>query len=226
MKSRPEGPELHRLKTFVNYDPESFNRLYSELKPLIKYLASQVNTRNLNVSRDIICSYFEDKFLYVYNKYQAEYEYDKLKSTLIKSLKIFKNKLLTRAYSEEANFNLNTTRFEDLIYDQVSGEDNPEDGERENPIDLEDISEDSDDILDKALRYIKNTLTEDEYLIFTIEMNPPEFFKKRIKKSHGKLTAAHFIEFFELPANRKSKEVITRIRKHIKEVVKSARNHI
>lgn len=225
MKSRPEGPELHRLKTFVNYDIEEFNKLYRELSPLLHYLSSQVNTKNFNVGKDIIRSYFEDKFLYVFNKYQGKYDYKKLKNVLIKSLKIFKNKLLTRAYSEEAEFNLNTTRFEDLVYDRVPDKSDEEDSAKEE-IDFEDVSEEPNENLEKALKYIKDHLTEDEYLIFTTEMNLPEFFQKRIKMSHGKLTAAHFIEFFDLPANRKSREIITRIRKHIKEVIAEAKYHI
>ena len=227
---KAEGPELHRLKAFVNYNPEDFNKMYIEVKPLINSLSYQINLKLFNVSRDIIKSYFEDKFLYVYNKYQADYDHSKLKGVIIKSLKTFKNKLLSKAYGEEAKFNLNTARFEDMKLDRVKeeGEEEEEDMNPENDDwDIEDEPYDEDrDLLKKAIRYIKNSLTEDEYLIFTIEMDPSEYFKRRMVKSRGRLTVEQLIEFFELPHTRKSREFITRIRRKIKKVIEEAKYHI
>ncbi len=66
------GSEIHRLQVFNEYDPELFERLYKKCKPLIKSLVRQVDSRRYNLSPDIIHSYFVDKFMLVFNKYQSE----------------------------------------------------------------------------------------------------------------------------------------------------------
>ena len=220
--SRLEGPELHRLKSFTDYDPETFNKMYKEVKPLIVSLSYQINLKLFDVSRDIIQSYFEDKFLYVYNKYHTEYDYPRLKGVIILSLKTFKNKLLSRAYGEQANFFLNTARFEDMKYDTMKDEEDEE--EDDFSLDIEDIDyEDRNSFLEDAIKYIKKHLTEDEFLIFTAEMDPPEFFTSRIKRSRGRITLQHLMEFFGLPDNKRSKDFLKGAREKIKRVISETR---
>ena len=64
------GSELHRLTELKPYDEDLFNRLYKTCKPLIRGLVRGIDSRRFNVTPDIINSFFWDKFLYVFNKYQ------------------------------------------------------------------------------------------------------------------------------------------------------------
>ena len=91
-KEGSNGSELHRLKKFENLDEKRFDKLYKACLPIIRKLSYNIDTRKYGVSRDIIQSYFSDKFMYVYNKYQ-DYDDDRLKYTLIKSMTQFRNKL-------------------------------------------------------------------------------------------------------------------------------------
>lgn len=84
------GSEIHRIKEFTNYNREQFEKLYRLCKPLVRNLSRSIDSRRFNVSQDIIQSYFWDKFLYVYNKYQDRYDEERLKATLLTSLQIFK----------------------------------------------------------------------------------------------------------------------------------------
>ena len=70
-----DGSELHRLTEMKPYDQDMFNRLYKSCRPLIKNLVNQVDTKRLGVTKDLVTSYFWDKFLYVFNKYQRPLSY-------------------------------------------------------------------------------------------------------------------------------------------------------
>ncbi len=111
------GSELHRLKTMDEYDERLFNKLYRKLKPLVKKLARNVDARRYNVSPDIIQSYFWDKFLYVFNKYQSEYDEQRLQATLINSLTTFKNRLLRKAYGEQSEYYQSLVSLDGLFDD-------------------------------------------------------------------------------------------------------------
>lgn len=205
------GSEIHRIKEFTDYNREQFERLHRLCKPLVRNLSRSIDARRFNVSPDIIQSYFWDKFLYVYNKYQDRYDDERLKATLLASLQIFKNKLLRNAYTKQAAFNQELTSL-DILFDN----------NKEYLDDTED-TEYKQELSDRFNRYLMDHLTPDEYLVFRTELDPPPFFTNRIIKSHGKLSILHLIDFFELPRNNKSQTLLTNMRKHIKEVLKNAR---
>lgn len=207
------GSEIHRLKEFTHYDRERFERFYKLCKPLIRNLSRNVDTKRFNVSPDIIQSYFWDKFLHVYNKYQDMYEDERLKATLLSSLQIFKKKLLRNAYTKQAEFNQELTSFEVLYDNNKEALDN---------INIEEI-EYRNEKSEKLHQFMKNHLTPDEYLLFRTELDPPPFLETRIRESRGKLSVFHIIEFFELPKNKKSYDIITEMRKHINGAIELAK---
>ena len=207
-KNGLNGSELHRLTEFTHYDSKQFNRIYTKCRPLIRKLAKQIDARRYNVTPDVIVSYFEDKFLYVYNKYQDEYDENRLKATILSSLSIFKNKLLRAAYNSQAEFNQELTSFEDIL-------------ERDKEL-VDDIEESEmrEDIHERFHQYMRDHLTEDEYLVFVTQLDPPPFIQERMKM--GKVTVEHLIDFFDLPRNGHSVKMITRYRKHINEALRLA----
>lgn len=202
-----DSPEIHRIKKFENYDANLFEKLYKACKPLIRNLSRNIDHRRFNVSTDIIESYFWDKFMYVYNKYQLEYDEVRLRSTIITSLKTFKNKLLRLAYNAESEFNQDLVSLE-LLFDNNKEllDDNEEVDNKES------ISKEFND-------YLQNNLSAEEYILYLTELNPPPFFDERIKESHGKLSVLHLIDFFELPRDKKSQQIITEMRHNIKRVL-------
>lgn len=205
------GSEIHRLKEFDHYDKDKFERLYKTCKPLIRNLSKNIDCRRFNVSPDIIQSYFWDKFMYVFNKYQDEYDEERLKATILSSLQTFKNKLLRNAYTQQAEFNQDLTSFEVLF-----------DNDKE-WLDDSDETQYKEDLSERFNDFLQSHLTPDEYLVFKTELDPPPFFQERMAQSHGKLSILHLIDFFELPRDKKSATMLTNMRNHIKEILELAK---
>lgn len=205
------GSEIHRIKEFTDYNRDQFEKLYKLCRPLVRNLSRSIDSRRFNVSQDIIQSYFWDKFLYVYNKYQHKYDEERLKATLLTSLQVFKNKLLRNAYTKQAEFNQELTSL-DILFDN----------NKEYLDDTED-TEYKQELSDRFNQFMMDNLTPDEYLVFRIELDPPPFFTERIIQSHGKLSILHLVDFFELPRNGKSQTMLTNMRKHIKETLEKAK---
>lgn len=204
------GSELHRLTELKPYDPDLFNRLYKTCKPLIRRLTKGVDYRRFNVSQDIIQSYFWDKFLYVFNKYQDKYDEERLKATILSSLQTFKSKLLRNAYTKQAEFNQELTSLENLF---------------DNNKELLDDSEESRIKEEQSIefhKYMKEHLTPDEYLVMQIQLDPPKWFEDKIKESHGKLSILHLIDYFELPRDKTSINLFSRIRRNIQKAIEQA----
>lgn len=204
------GSELHRLTELKPYDQDLFNRMYKTCKPLIRRLTKGVDSRRFNVSQDIIQSYFWDKFLYVFNKYQDKYDEERLKATILSSLQTFKSKLLRNAYTKQAEFNQELTSLENLF---------------DNNKELLDDSEESRIKEEQSIefhKYMKEHLTQDEYLVMQIQLDPPKWFEDKIKESHGKLSILHLINYFELPRDKTSINFFSRIRKNIQKTLEQA----
>ena len=230
-KNFTEGPEIHRLKplNFSSKEEEQFERLYREARGYIRKLARNINCKKYRVSPDILVSYFEDKLLYVWDKYKDEYpDYNHLKSIVFKSLGVFKNKLLSKAYTKRAEFYDNLQSWDAMLYETVH--ENPYmDDEDSNDLitDIEDeVEEDKTSLLGYIDEYLKEKLTIDEYLLLSIELDPPAYFLERMKTPRSKVSSALLIEFFELPRTKGSVALISRMRKHIREVLQETRHHI
>ena len=198
------GSELHRLKSMdYGYDPELFNRLYKTLKPLVKKLARNVDERRFNVSKDIIQSYFWDKFLFVFNKYNAEYDENRLKATLISSLSTYKNRLLRNAYTKQAEYNQSVDRLEDLFDDSKELVDDSEEQKAIN------------DEIDSIYTYMKSNLSPDAYLLFEIQLDPPAYIKEQMKTQNSKISNMMLLDFFELRRTKANANFISKLRAEI-----------
>lgn len=202
------GSEIHRVSSFGELDQARFNRYYKLCKPVIKNLTFGIDNRRFRVTPDIIQSYFWDKFLFVYNKYQAVYSDEKLKATLLSSLKTFKNKLLRRSYQERALFNQELFSFENLF---ESGKE---------WLDDYDEQKEKEEKLDSIKEFMKENLTPDEYLLFTIQLNPPVWFANKPKRKF--LAVNDIIEYFELPQDNHSIDMINLMKRHINRAIKLA----
>jgi len=211
MEINSDGSELHRLKVMEDYDEMLFNKLYRNLKPLVKRLARNVDERRFNVPNDVIQSYFWDKFLYVFNKYQGEYSEEHLRATLISSLMTFKNRLLRKAYTEQSEYYQALTSMEDLFDDSKEL--------------IEDHSE-SELIqarMDRLYTFMRNNLSPDAFLLFEVQNDPPEFIKDMMKTQNSKPSIIMLLDFFDLPRTKTHSNFITALRKEIEITVEKAK---
>lgn len=202
-KEERNGSEIHRLTEMPeNYDRELFNRLYRVTRPVIRNLVRQIDHRRFNVTPDILASYFDDKFLFVFNKYQGTCSEDHLQANILRALGTFKNKLLRNAYGAKAEYNQSLTSMEDLL---------------DNNKELEDDSEETE-AKEEHMRmietYMEEHLSPDAFLIFKLTMDPPEVLIAT--EDRGKrISNVAFVDFFELPRTKSSVKFIADLREDI-----------
>lgn len=209
-----DGSEIHRLKEMDSYNEELFNKLFKNMKPLIKKLAKNIDARRFNVTTDIIQSYFYDKFIFVFNKYQNEYPEERLKATLLSSLCTFKNRLLKSAYGELAEYNQSLSKLEDLYEDSKEWVDDSEE---------ESLKEER---LELLYKYMRSNLEPDAYLIFQIQLDPPPMIKSILKNDNSKISIIHILDFLDLPRTKTNYDIISGYRKDIAYFLEKAKTDL
>ena len=165
------GSEIHRLKPMKEYDPKVFDKMYKICEPVIKRLASQINSSKLGLTMDIIESQFWDKMLFVFNKYYGTCTEEHLKARILSSLSTYKNHLLQYAYNGKAEFNTATKSFEDLF------DDSKEDQEYQMVLEIE--PELSNSYLSQLVKeYMEEHLDSDALLVFEAIYTPPPYLRE------------------------------------------------
>jgi len=204
--------EIHRLLPMQEgYDEQLFNQLYKETEALRNLLTYQIDHRRYGVTQDIIKSYFDDKFIFVFNKYYGKIDNGQLKGRIINSLKTFKFRMLRKAYSKY-NIHNNEVRLE--------GEHN-----LINIIPIDNEISDHGLFLELALKYLKKNLCDDAFLVLEIELNPPPFILDKLKSSKTKIPAKLIAEYLDLEPTRDSSLYVNDLRSEIVYWTEEAKNH-
>jgi len=204
--------EIHRLISMQpGYDKELFNRIYKETENLRKSLTFQIDPRRYGVTKDIIESWFDDKFIFVFNKYYSKVNNDVLKGMIINALKVFKFRVLRKAYSK---FN---------IYEHSVSLD----GELSliNIIPLNEELTDHELFLEMAIKYLKSNLCDDAFLILNLELNPPPYILYKIKSPKTKIPAKLIAEYLDMEKSKDSISYVNDLRSEINFWVNQARVH-
>ena len=198
-----DGSELHRLNPMQEgYDQNLFKRLYKLCRPVIKNLVRQIDVRRYNVTSDILQSQFEDKMLFVFNKYYGKVEEEQLKAYILRSLSTYKVHLLKYAYNEKAKFNQSLTSLDELFDDSKEY------------IDDSDEVVYHEELLDKVHKNMKEHLSDDAYMVWQVITNPPPYVEER---SLGpRITNIVIAEFFDLPKTRRAVKWIGELREDIR----------
>ena len=208
--------EIHRLKPMKDgYDQKLFNKLYKETEQLRKSLTYQINPRKYGVTSDIILSWFDDKFIWVFSKYADSITPDQLKGRMINSLSTFKFRILRKAYSNQNIYanEVNMLRLDD--YDASIANIIPDKTEIGN----------HDLFLELALKYLKKNLCDDALLVLEIELNPPPFIMEQMENPKTKIPSRLIAEYLDLEPNKDSLNFINDLRREIKYWVEAAREY-
>lgn len=192
--------ELHRIPILKEgqIDPVVFNNLYKQTERLRKKLANDIDHTKYGVSKDIILSWFDDKFIQVYVKYhQQSPEY--LLGFIISSLQMFKLRILRKGYSR-------VNIYKDIV---TLGEFN---ASLEN---LPDSYEDQfQEEIDWIIAYLKKSLSPEAWEIFQLDLYPPEELL-RLSKSKKKVTLRGLILYLDLPDDRRTLNFLKGLRKEV-----------
>ena len=205
--------ELHRLKPMdQSYDSKLFNQLYKETESLRKSLANQIDCRRYGVSKDIILSWFDDKFIFVFNKHFKDKDPDVLKGFLISSLQMFKYRVLRKAYGKQAEDFTSTVEL---------------DGESEliNIIPIDNEIQGEELFLEMALDFMKNKLSDDAFFIMNLELNPPPYIINRVNSTTAKIPSHILADYMDLGISNKAIKYINQLRKEIRIGTTMAREH-
>lgn len=210
--------EEHRLtKMKDNYDEKLFNDIYEKVQPLKRKLASTISTSKLGVEYEDILSWFDIKFIFVFNKYFDTKPPDILKGFIISSLQMFQTKILRRAYS-----NKNAPHSETIDIQEIYGLESLFTTQQE-----EDTSYDT--FLKLALSFMKQHLSEDAFLVLDIQLNPPLYIIKKLNKLDkpgiDKIPSNLLSEYLSLGDSKRAIQYINELKREIKEVTYIAREH-
>ena len=204
--------EIHRLLPMKEgYNEQLFNKLYKETEALRNLLTYQIDHRRYGVTSDIIKSWFDDKFIFVFNKYYGDIEEGQLKGRIINALKTFKFRILRKAYSKYNIYN-NQVRLE--------GEHN-----LINIIPIDNEISNHEVFLELALTYLKKNLCDDALLVLELDLNPPHYILQKLKSCKTKIPAKLIAEYLDLEPTRDSSLYINDLRSEINYWVGEAKNH-
>lgn len=204
--------ELHRLTPMKEgYDKDLFLKIYKETEELRSYLAYQIDARRYGVSPDIIKSWFDDKFMFVFNKYYGKLDPEVLKGYIINALKTFKFRILRKAYSKYNIYN-----------NEISLE-----GETKlvNIIPNDEEPSERDIFLELALKYLKKNLCDDAFLVLELELNPPHYILDKMDTNKTKIPAKLIAEYLDLEVNKDSVTYINDLRRETTYWVSQAKEY-
>lgn len=205
--------EIHRLKPMRDgYSEDLFNRLYKETTPLRKSLAYQIDCRRYGVSRDIILSWFDDKFIFVFNKHFDNKDPDVLKGFIINALKTFKYRILRKAYNGEGLY------YSSLV--ELEGE-----SQLINIIPDEQQMGTEDVFLNLAKTFMEKKLSENAYLLLELQLSPPPYIINRLKNSNSRIPNKLIAEYLGLEFDNTTERYIKNLKKEINKAIKSANDY-
>lgn len=194
------------------YDVQLFNQLYKDTEGLRKKLASGIDCRRFGLPYDEVLSFFDVKFIYTFNKYHDE-PANILKAQIIKSLQNFKQRILRKAYTVKHSQNIVSVETL-LTYDENLIEEHPENDPR-------------DYYYNTIMKFMEGHLSENAFLIFQVQLNPPPFVLKRINpgedKDLQKIPDEVLLEYFDLGFTEKSYKYLTHLKKEIRNAIAYAK---
>lgn len=203
--------EIHRLTQMKEgYPVDLFNKLYKETRGLRKSLSYQIDHRRYGVSSDIIESWFDDKFIFVFNKHFQELEPDVLKGFIINSLKTFKFRILRKAYNIEGEFFSSCVTL-DGEFDLI------------NIIPETNTIDNSDTFYNLAIEFMKKKLSDNAYLLFQIQLDPPPYIISKLKNSKSRIPNSLVLEFLNIDPTPESDRYIKSLKKEINNAIKNAK---
>jgi hypothetical protein len=200
--------ENHRLKPMKEgYDENLFNELYSKTKALRNSLVYQIDSRRFGVTHYEIQSWFDDKFIYVFNKYYGEKTDEMLLGYIINSLKQFKNRVLRKAYQGS-------------IYENIIRWD---EGDLINIIPNEKEPSDKQALVNLMNEFFHKRLSQEAYMVYSVELNPPPYIVERIAHSGSHIPAWLIADYLGWPDSKYTLKLINRFRKEIEKVTLEAK---
>lgn len=207
--------ELNRLKPMPEvYDQKVFNRLYANTENLRRKLASEIDSRRFGLSYEDILSFFDVKFIYVFEKHHEEPE-NIILAFLINSLKNFKCRILKAAYT--IKYSQSIINVDDVL----KLEDNLNEDHPENFNGL--------DYFHKMMEFMREHLSMNAYTILDLQLNPPPYMLSKLNLSLDskvqKIPDHVILDYLDLGNGPKASKYLDTLKKEIKNCINYAKLH-
>jgi hypothetical protein len=201
--------EENRLKPMVKHDPRVFNNIYKNTEGLRRKLASEIDCRRFGVDYTEVLSWFDVKFIFVFNTYYNEHNEDVLKGHIIKGLQMFKYRILRGAY---------TVKYSQSIV--------PLDGfEKDIPDEIENKSYH----MDLLYSYLQNIISDNAFILLQTQLNPPPYIIYRLRElgvpSLHKIPDEVLLEYFDLGNCPRAYKYLATLKKEIKQGIAHCKVH-
>ena len=195
------------------YDEKLFNTLYKKTNALRRKLSSEIDCRRFGVDYYEVLSWFDVKFIFVFNKYWDKMDENLLLGHIIKGLQFFKCRILRSAYT------IKNTQFIMSVEDVLEIAE-----EQENP-----WVDQREEILTEVLQFLKTTISENAYALLDVKLNPPIYIQRRLQeegiKSLNKIPSSVLLEYFELGNSKEAKALLGDWNKEIAKGLLLAKSH-
>lgn len=208
--------EENRLQPMVEgYDEKMFNRLYSKTYQLRKKLASQIDSRRFGLQFEDVLSFFDIKFIFVFNKYCTQHNEEVLLGHLINSLSFFKNRILRSAYTKQYSQSIISTD-EVLCFEETMSEYQLMDSEKNHYYNI-------------LMNFMRKNLSQNAYAVLEIQLNPPPYILDKLNididsKLH-KIPDQLILDYFDLGYSNKAYKFLNDIIKEIHSATNYAKAH-
>jgi hypothetical protein len=206
--------EEHRLKEMGIYNIPLFNRLYKQMIPLKRKLASNIQYQKLGLEYSDLLSAFDIKFIFAFQKYEGTMNEDLLQGHIIKALQFYRNRILREIYKEK-NSAVKVEITDATEYDF-------------NLIDQE-LEDSKSYQLEVATRYVNNMLSSDARLVFMVELNPPAYIINKLQEQGRRMInhipAILICEYLNWPKTQTQINRVSELRREIRYSVNKARQH-
>ena len=205
--------EESRLKPMVvGYNERLFNQIYSDTEALRRRLASQIDSRRFGLGYEDILSFFDVKFIFVFNKHHDEPP-EKIKAFIINALQNFKCRILRAAYTKRYSQSI-------LSFDEVP----------QNELEIAEENSTREFYREKLMEFMKNHLSENALLILEIQLNPPPFILSQINidkdKPLQKIPDQVILDYLDLGNSESAVKYLGHLKKEIKQAVNFAKNSL
>lgn len=204
--------EESRLKPMVDgYDEKLFAEIYKKTQNLRKKLAHEIDPRRFGVDYQEILSWFDVKFIYAFNRYYEEKSPELLKAHIIRALQFFKNRILRSAYSLKNQVNNNCKDINELYSSRYEPQE-------------EFIYDETPQLLDSALRYLRDQMSPEAYQVLIVDLQPPFYILDRLGSASTTKIPSNLIADY-LGWSPEEAPRINKLRKEISSSIEKARWH-
>lgn len=192
------------------YDKVLFNKLFEQTKSLRKKLAVNIDKRRFGVEYDDIVSWFDTKFMYVFNKYYGEMDEDLLLGHIIKSLQFFQIRIIRSAYTLKNTQQI--TPVEDFMDLEEYALDNPWDTRKE-------------EMLQGVLEFLSYTISDNAQVVLDILLNPPPYITERVPGKTKKIPNLLIADYMGLGSSLEGEKLIRSYTREIEVGIEKAKLH-